>query len=103
MIARVWSARATAAGAARYADYFRAHVVPELAAIGGYKGATVLTRERSGDVEVTVITRWASMDAIRAFAGNTVETAVVHDSAAALLLEYDKHVTHQTVVVTDER
>jgi heme-degrading monooxygenase HmoA len=103
MIARTWSARATAAGASRYVDYFRAHVLPELAAIAGYKGANVLTRERSGDVEIVVITRWASMDAVRAFAGDAVDTAVVHDRAAALLTAYDPHVTHHTVVVTDER
>ncbi|HEY2908229.1 MAG TPA: hypothetical protein VGJ29_20155 [Vicinamibacterales bacterium] len=103
MIARMWSARATAAGLSCYVDYFRAHVLPELTAIAGYKGASVLTRERPGDVEVTVITRWTSMDAIRAFAGDAVGTAVVHEGAAAHLIDYDKHVTHHTVVVTDER
>ncbi len=99
----MWSARATATGASRYVDYFRAQVLPELTAIAGYKGASVLRRERGSDVEVVVITRWASMDAIRAFAGDTVDTAVVHAAAAALLTDFDKHVTHHTVVVTDER
>jgi heme-degrading monooxygenase HmoA len=103
MIARMWSARASAAGASRYVDYFRARVLPELTAIAGYQGADVLTRNLSGDVEVVVITRWAAMDAIRAFAGEAVETAVVHAEAAALLTTYDPHVTHHTVVVTDER
>jgi heme-degrading monooxygenase HmoA len=103
MIARTWSARATAAGASRYVDYFRAHVLPELTAIAGYQGADVLTRERSGDVEIVVITRWTSMDAIRSFAGEAVETAVVHAAAAALLTSYDARIAHHTVVVTDQR
>lgn len=99
----MWSARATAAGASRYVDYFRTHVIPELTVIPGYKTANVLTRDRGADVEIIVITRWASMDAIRAFAGESVETAVVHAAAAALLTGYDAHVTHYTVGVTDER
>jgi heme-degrading monooxygenase HmoA len=108
MIARVWSARATRAGAPRYVEYFTAHVLPELAAIPGYEGASVLTRDIAGAgapaadtvaVEVLVVTRWASLDAIRAFAGESIDRAVVHSEAAALLTDYDGHVTHYSVEV----
>ena len=77
--------------------------IPELTAIAGYKGANVLTRDRGADVEIIVITRWTSMDAIRAFAGEAVETAVVHDRGRSAPYRYDAHVTHYTVGVTDER
>lgn len=103
MIARVWSARATRAGAPQYVAYFTAHVLPELGAISGYKGAKVLTRNRDDDVEVVVITWWTTLEAIRGFAGDAVETAVVHPAAAATLVDYDREVRHFTVDVDDTK
>jgi len=35
-------------------------------------------------VEIVVATRWDSLDAIRSFAGDDIDRAVVHDEAAAL-------------------
>ena len=82
MIARIWKARASAGARAGYAAYLKSTVVPELAGIRGYQGATLLQRDRNGAVDVTVITWWESLDAVRAFAGEAIENAVVHDSAA---------------------
>ena len=98
MIARIWTARATTDRAAEYAVYFRSTVVPELNAINGFEGSTLLRRQAGDRIEITVITWWTSLDAVRAFAGEAVETAVVHDSAARMLLDFDKDVTHHDVV-----
>ena len=103
MIARIWSARATAARASEYAEYFRSTVVGELNAIAGYEGATLLQRAAGDAVDVTVITWWTSLDAVRAFAGDAVETAVVHDSAARMLLDFDRAVSHHDVVFNEPR
>jgi len=102
MIARVWSARATRAGAPQYVDYFTTRVLPELGAIAGYQGAKVLTRG-DDEVEIVVITWWASLDALRAFAGESVDTAVVHHAAAALLTSFDRDVRHFAVAVDEQR
>jgi heme-degrading monooxygenase HmoA len=99
MIARIWKARATPERAAEYATYLKTTVMPELAAIHGYQGVTLLERERDGAVEVTVMTWWDSLQSIAAFAGAAVETAVVHDTAARLLLDFDREVAHHDVVV----
>ena len=99
MIARIWKARSTPERAREYAVYLQSTVVPELAAIKGYQGVTLLEREREGAVHVTVITWWESLDAIRAFAGEAVETAVVHDTAARMLIDFDRDVSHHEVVV----
>jgi heme-degrading monooxygenase HmoA len=101
MIARIWKARATPARAGEYAAYFQSTVVPELKDIRGYRRATLLQAERGGIVDITVITWWESLEAIRAFAGEAVETAVVHDSAARMLVDFDRAVTHHTVVFDD--
>jgi heme-degrading monooxygenase HmoA len=99
MIARIWKARATPERASEYAAYLRSTVAPELAAIHGYQGVTLLERERGGVVEITVITWWESLEAVRAFAGEAVETAIVHDTAARMLVDFDREVAHHRVVV----
>jgi heme-degrading monooxygenase HmoA len=99
VIARIWKARATPARVHEYAAYLKSTVVPELIAIGGYLGVSLLQRDQNGAVEVTVITWWESLEAIRAFAGEAVETAVVHDRAARMLIDFDRSVEHHQVIV----
>ena len=101
MIARIWKARASPDRVAEYTAYFQSTVTPELRAINGYEGATLLHGARGRIVDVTVITWWTSLEAIRAFAGEAVETAVVHDSAARMLIDFDRSVSHQTVVLDE--
>jgi len=103
VIARIWRARATPPNAVEYARYFQSTVVPELNAIAGFEGSTLLQRTMPDRVEVSVITWWTSLDAIRAFAGEAVETAVVHDSAARMLLDFDTTVEHHEVVYNQPR
>ena len=101
MVARCWSARGPRQRAPQYAKHLETHVLPALRDIAGYAGATLLQRDVHGEVEVVVITWWQSFDAIRAFAGADVETAVVADAAAALFNDYDHRVRHFDVVMTD--
>jgi len=102
MVERVWSARAASRDdAAAYAAYFRRVVLPELAEVDGYRGATLLQRDLPDGVEVVVSTRWDSLDAIRAFAGDDIARAVVHDEAAALFAGYDRTVRHFEIVSED--
>jgi len=98
MIARIWKARATPEHAVEYAAFLQSTVVPELTAIHGYQGVTLLEHEQDGVVEVTVMTWWESLESIRAFAGDAVETAVVHDTAARMLMDFDRDVAHHQVV-----
>ena len=69
--------------------------------LAGYAGAKLLQRTTGTGVEVVVLTWWESLDAIRAFAGDDLETAVVADAAAALLTDYDRRVRHYEVVLQD--
>ncbi|TMI79435.1 MAG: antibiotic biosynthesis monooxygenase, partial [Bacillati bacterium ANGP1] len=77
MIARIWKAETTPAGAPGYAEHLRARVVPALRQVDGYAGAMLLERSSAGGVEVVVITLWRSLEAIRGFAGADLENAVV--------------------------
>lgn len=99
MIVRLWSCRAPFEKAKGYVDFFREKIVPQLRGIDGHRGATVLQRPLEGEVEILVLTRWDSMDAIRAFAGDEPTRAVVEDEAKVFLKEYDSRVTHFEVVL----
>jgi heme-degrading monooxygenase HmoA len=62
----------------------------------------LLERPSRDTVEITVLTFWKSLDAIRGFAGTDLEEAVVADEAAALLTQFDRRVRHYEVAVRDE-
>lgn len=98
-IARSWSARATPAGAQAYVHYFRDTLAPQLAVRDGFLGASVLERGDGALIELVVVTRWASLEAIRGFAGDDHERAVVEPEARAMLASFDDRALHRTVVL----
>lgn len=97
MIVRSWRGRAAKDNAA-YVEHFRCNVMPELHEIEGFLDASLLREDRAADVEFLVLTRWASMDAVRAFAGADAARAVVEPEAVAALTDYDRTVHHYEVV-----
>jgi len=96
MIARRWRGWAdSAANADAYVAHFERSVRPRLAQTGGFVDATVERVEHEGGrTEIVVVTRWESLDAVRAFAGDELEAAVVEPEARAVLDEYDARVRH---------
>jgi heme-degrading monooxygenase HmoA len=99
VIVRAFHATATAEGADAYREHFTNSVLPDLQRIDGYRGAYLLRHDHDGGVELQVLTLWSSLDAIRRFAGASLDTAVVEPAAKAVLATYDTKVTHHTVVV----
>jgi heme-degrading monooxygenase HmoA len=99
VILRAFNATATLDGAEAYQQFFTQSVLPELQHIDGYRGAYVVRRDREGQVEIQVLTLWESLDAVRRFAGEDIDTAVVEPGAQAVLADYDTTVTHHSVVV----
>ena len=61
-------------------------------------GATLSKREEGERVEFVVLTRWKSLDAVRAFAGADLDRAVVEPGAVAALSDYDRTVRHYEVL-----
>lgn len=98
MIIREWRGRAPRSRAGEYPTHFRTRVVPELRNVPGFLGATLSKREEGQLVEFVVLTRWESLDAIRAFAGTDLDKAVVEPGAVAALSDYDHTVRHYEVV-----
>src|ERR1051325_10727171 len=89
MIIREWRGRAALGKARDYPAHFRAAVLPKLRGIAGFCGACLAERRSSERIEFVVLTRWRSFDAIRSFAGEDIERAVVEPGAVAALIDFD--------------
>lgn len=94
MIARMWGGSTIRERADDYVKHLQQSVVPELRQIDGFKGVYLLRLNSSDDVEFVVLTLWESMDAIRKFAGENPQVAVVDYAARGLFREYDAEVKH---------
>ncbi len=99
MIARVWRGVASPEDATYYIAHFNRNVLPELKCLSGFETAYIFQHPMNDGIELTVMTLWQSLDAIRSFAGEDYETAVVAPTAQAVLLSFDKHVTHYEVIM----
>jgi heme-degrading monooxygenase HmoA len=98
MIARIWRGIADSpVDADAYERHVTEKVLPSLAAIRGHRGARVLRRSERTRTEFLLITFWDSMEPIREFAGEAVDSAVVEPEARAVLAEYDDFVRHYEI------
>lgn len=99
MIARVWHGWAPAATADDYERHYKSEVAAHLQGVPGFSGARLLRHQTGNEVMFTSITFFASMDAVRSFAGANYSQAVVEDTARRALTHWDEHVTHHQVAV----
>ena len=98
MIIREWRGYAALARADAYPAHYRGSLLPELRRIPGFLGASLSQRHLADGVEFLLLTRWQSLDAIRAFAGDDLNVAVVEPAGAAALVSYDRTVRHYEVI-----
>jgi len=103
MIAREWRAWAVPPNDALYERHFREAVLPHLREIPGCVRAQLLRREADGEVELIAVTYYESLAAIRAFAGDDLERAVVAPDARAVLARFDERCRHYEVVAILDR
>jgi heme-degrading monooxygenase HmoA len=95
MIARVWRGWTRAADADAYERFLRTELFPEVRRLDGFGGAHILRRTAPDDeVEFVTVTLFASLDAVRAFAGEDYETPVIEPEAQRLLSRYEARAVH---------
>ena len=97
MIVRTWRCQAHTAQADAYYRYLTGTVFASLTTIDGHRGAYLLRREFDDQVEFLAVTFWDSYEAIKQYAGDTLDTAVVKPEAQAMLSAYDTFVHHYTI------
>jgi heme-degrading monooxygenase HmoA len=98
MIARHWRGLVKRDRAAAYVEHLQSETLPQLVQLAGFHDAKVLRRDLPQGVEFVVLTVWESLDSIRAFAGNDVESAVIPPKARDMMIEYDPRARHFEVV-----
>ena len=98
MIARTWRGWAALATADDYQRHYSTEVREHLGTVSGFRGARLLRQDDGREVMFTSITFFTSLDAVRGFAGEDYEQAVVEDAARQALSRWDERVSHHEVV-----
>lgn len=102
MIARMWHGWTKPENADAYENLLRNEMFPRMRRIEGFEGAYLLRRASGDEVEFVTITHFTSLDAVRRFAGDAYETAVIHPQAAGLLSRHDPESVHYEIAITPQ-
>ena len=102
MIGRMWRGWTISGNGDAYERLLRTEIFRGIAqrAIPGYRGIHLLRREAGAEVEFVTIMWFDSLDAVRAFAGDDYEGAVVPPAARRLLSRFDPQSAHYEVIET---
>ena len=94
MIARIWHGTTEAAKANDYLEYLNGTGIPDYRNTKGNLGAYVLRRIESDRAHFLTLSFWASLDAIKTFAGEDYERARYYPQDREFLLDFEPTVQH---------
>ena len=98
MIVRMWHGRVPAAKAKAYREFLNARAIPDYRATAGNISVHILERQEAEVTHFITMTFWESLEAIKGFAGEAVETAKYYPEDKDFLLEFEPNVVHYEVV-----
>jgi len=101
MIARLWRGWTSRENAEAYEGLLISQIFPAIRkrGIDGFQSIELMRRQSGDEVEFVTLMVFASMEAVRAFAGDEYEIAVVPEGARALLSRFDERAAHYEVRV----
>ena len=101
MILRIWHGWTDPANADAYEALLKEEIFVGIGdrQIRGYDGIRLLRRKLGSEVEFVTIMTFQDLDAVREFAGEDYEVAVVPPKARALLARFDQRSQHYEVRV----
>jgi antibiotic biosynthesis monooxygenase (ABM) superfamily enzyme len=101
MISRLWHGWTTPANADAYEALLKTEIFEGIRnrQIAGYRGIHLLRRDVGDEVEFVTIMWFDSIEAVRTFAGEDYEAAVVPPKARAVLSRFDARSQHYEVRV----
>lgn len=101
MITRIWRGWTTAQNAPAYQNLLLTEIFPaiERRGIGGYQGISLLRRDTGDEAEFVTMMWFDSIEAVKSFAGEQYEVAVVPPQARALLSRFDMASAHYETIV----
>ena len=101
MIARISRGAVRADDAAAYAEYVQRTGIEGYRGTCGNRGAWLLWRADGDRAEFITVSFWESREAIEAFAGQDIGTAVFYPDDEQFLIERDLTVNHYEVAGTE--
>lgn len=103
MIARTWHGVTMSSKADAYFAYLKESGLKEYRATPGNRGVIVLRRTEGDRSHFLLISYWDSFDAIRRFAGPSLDRAVYYPKDKEFLLELEPGVTHYEVLASPDQ
>jgi heme-degrading monooxygenase HmoA len=97
LIARIWRGVVRAEDADAYADYIDKTGFSAYGDTPGNRGAYMLRRDFDGKTEFITFSLWESLDAVKAFAGEDYEAAVLYPEDEKYLVEQADRTLHYEV------
>lgn len=97
MIAREWKCLCPPAHREGFLAHLHRTGVAGTSGTPGFRGYQILTREVEGMTEVTLVTFWASLASITAFAGEDIGAAVLYPGDVAYEIVPETVVRHYEV------
>jgi heme-degrading monooxygenase HmoA len=99
MISRIWHGWTTPDNADKYEMLLKEEIFVGIhnRHIRGFKSIQLLRRNVGDEVEFVTIMVFDSLDAVREFAGEDYETAVVPEKARAVLAHFDQRSQHYII------
>jgi heme-degrading monooxygenase HmoA len=99
MISRIWHGYTTPQNADKYENLLKNEIFAGISErhINGYRGIHLQRRNLTDSVEFITIMWFDSIEAVREFAGDDYEAAVVPPKGRALLLRFDHRSQHYEV------
>jgi len=94
VITRLWRGWTARENAGLYETFLLTELFPAMRQIQGFRNADVLRRSDGDEVAFVTLTRFDSLDAIRAFAGEQYEVPVLEPRALELLSRFDDRAYH---------
>ena len=94
-VVRMWTGVVRTEDRDAYAEYVERTGMAEYRATAGNLAAWLLTRDLGdGRTEITTVSRWESLAAVRRFAGDDIDRAVYYPEDDRYLVERDDRVRH---------
>jgi hypothetical protein len=99
MISRIWHGYTTPENADIYESLLKEEIFTGIGDrhLEGYKGIQLFRRDVAGEVEFITVMWFDSIDAVKLFAGDDYEAAVVPPKARAVLKRFDGRSQHYDV------
>ncbi len=100
MISRIWHGWTTHGNADKYEALLKEEIFTGIQnrRIRGFRSIQLLRREVGHEIEFVTIMLFDTLDAVREFAGEDYEVAVVPEKARAVLVRFDERSQHYEVV-----